>query len=172
MSAYAVLKKVGDGIRYIENVLLVICGVIFMGMMFLGTADVLGRYAFDSPILGSQELMQVGMGAIVMLGWAYTQKEDGHIKVDLFLNMFPKNAQKVLNLVMTILGLFLFAAIGFKGWEIALANLNRHFLVIHFPSGPFYFLVPVGAFFLCLEFIVRICYLSGELRRKKTNVNA
>jgi TRAP-type C4-dicarboxylate transport system permease small subunit len=172
MSAYAILKKLGGGIRYIENVLLVICGVIFMGMMFLGTADVLGRYAFDSPILGSQELMQVGMGALVMLGWAYTQKEDGHIKVDLFLNMFPKDMQKVLNIVMTFLGLFLFAAIAFKGWEVALANIHRHFLVIHFVSGPFYFLVPIGAFFLCLEFILHIFDLFNEMRGGKQNVNS
>lgn len=172
MSAYAVLKKVGDGIRYIENVLLVICGVIFMGMMFLGTADVLGRYALNSPIVGSQELMQVGMGALVMLGWAYTQKEDGHIKVDMFLNMFPKRVQQVLNIVMTFLGLFLFAAIAFKGWDIAMANFTRRFMVIHFPSGPFYLLVPVGAFFLCLEFIVHLFYLFNEMRRGKQNVNA
>jgi TRAP-type C4-dicarboxylate transport system permease small subunit len=158
---------VGDGIRYIENVLLVICGVIFMGMMFLGTADVLGRYAFNSPILGSQELMQVGMASLVMLGWAYTQKEDGHIKVDLFLNMFPKGGQRVLNIIMTFLGLFLFAAIGFKGWEIALANIHRRFLVIHFISGPFYFLVPIGAFFLCLEFILHLFDLFSEMRRGK-----
>jgi TRAP-type C4-dicarboxylate transport system permease small subunit len=172
MSAYAILKKVGGGIRYIENVLLVICGVIFMGMMFLGTADVLGRYAFDSPILGSQELMQVGMGALVMLGWAYTQKEDGHIKVDLFLNMFPKRVQQVLNVAMTFLALFLFAAVTLKGWEIALANIHRRFLVIHFVSGPFYFLVPVGAFFLCLEFILHLFDLFSEIRKGEQNVDA
>jgi TRAP-type C4-dicarboxylate transport system permease small subunit len=171
MSAYAVLKKVGNGIRYFENMLLVLCSVIFMGMMFLGTADVFLRYCFDKPILGSQELMQVGMGALVMLGWAYTQKEDGHVKVDLFLNMFPKGTQRALNIAMTFLGLILFAAIAFKGWEIALANIHRRFLVIHFVSGPFYFLVPVGAFLLCLEFILHIFDLFNEMRRGKQHVN-
>jgi C4-dicarboxylate transporter DctQ subunit len=172
MSAHAILKKVGDGIRYIENILLVLCGVIFMGMVFLGTADVFLRYSFDRPILGSQELMQVGMGALVMLGWAYTQKEDGHVKVDLFLNMFPKGTQRLLNITMTFLGLLLFAAIGFKGWEIAHANIHRHFLVIHFISGPFYFLVPIGAFFICLEFILHLFDLFNEMRRGKQNVDA
>ena len=172
MSALDILKRIGNGIRYIENALIVVCGVIFMGMMFLGTSDVIGRYAFDSPILGSQELMQVGMAAIVMLGWAYTQKEEGNIKVDLFLKMFPKRVQEILDLVMSFLGLFLFIAIGFKGWEIAMANMGRHFLVIHFPSGPFYLFVPIGAFFLVLEFIVHISYLIGEERRKKQNVDA
>jgi len=166
------LKRLDKGIRYIENVLVVICGVIFMVMIFLGTADVAGRYIFDHPILGTQELMQVMMGAIVMLGWAYTQKEDGHVKVELITNIFPPRARYVLKLIMSLLALFLFVIIGYKAWGIALANFDRRFLVIDFPSGPFYFLVPVGAFFLCLEFIVSIFYISADIRSGKNNVNA
>jgi len=167
-----VLKRLDRGIRYVENVLLSICGVILMVMIFLGTADVFGRYVFDSPVLGTQELMQVMMGAIVMLGWAYTQKEGGHVKVELFANMFPPRARNVLSLIMSLLALGLFITIGYKSWGIALANFDRRFLVIDFPSGPFYFLVPVGAFFLCLEFIVHIFYISADIRRGKKNVNA
>lgn len=166
------LKTIDRGIRYIENVLLAICGVIFMVMIFLGTADVFGRYVFDSPVLGTQELMQVMMGAIVMLGWAYTQKEDGHVKVELFLKMFPPRVRDALSLIMSLLALGLFITIGYKSWGIALANFDRRFLVIDFPSGPFYFLVPVGAFFLCLEFIVSIFYISAGIRSGKNNVNA
>jgi TRAP-type C4-dicarboxylate transport system permease small subunit len=166
------LKRLDKGIRYIENILVVICGVFFMVLMFLGTADVVGRYAFDSPILGTQELMQVMMGAIVMLGWAYTQKEDGHVKVELFTNMFPPRLKQAINLIMMLLGLILFAIIAMKAWGIALNNFDRRFLVIDFPSGPFYFLVPVGAFFLCLEFIVNIFYISADIRSGKKNVNA
>jgi TRAP-type C4-dicarboxylate transport system permease small subunit len=167
-----VLRRLDRGIRYIENVLLAICGVIFMAMIFLGTADVIGRYAFDSPVLGTQELMQVMMGAIVMLGWAYTQKEDGHVKVALVTNLFPARTRNVLNLVMTILALFLFIIIAYKSWGIASANFARRFLVIDFPSGPFYFLVPVGAFFLCLEFIVSIFHISASIGSGEKNVNA
>lgn len=167
-----ILRRLDKRIRQIENILLAICGVIFMAMIFLGTADVSGRYLFDSPIQGSQELMVVIMGAIVMLGWAYTQKEDGNVKVALLTNILPPKVQHVLSLIMTILALFLFITIGYKSWEIALANIDRHFLVIDFPSGPFYFLVPVGAFFLCLEFIVSIFYISASIRSSKRNVNS
>lgn len=166
------LKRMDRGIRYVENILLAICGVIFMGMIFLGTADVFGRYIFASPVQGSLELMQVIMGAIVMLGWAYTQKEDGHVKVELITNRFPTRARYVLRLIMTLLALFLFATIAYKSWGIALANIDRRFLVIDFPSGPFYFLVPVGAFFLCLEFIVSIFFIAAGIRSGKNNVNA
>jgi TRAP-type C4-dicarboxylate transport system permease small subunit len=167
-----ILKRLDRGIRYIENVLLAICGVIFMVMIFLGTSDVIGRYAFDSPVLGTQELMQVMMGAIVMLGWAYTQKEDGHVKVALVTNLFPVRTRNVLSLVMTILALGLFATIGYRSWGIAVAHFDRRFLVIDFPSGPFYFLVPVGAFFICLEFIVSLFYIYASIRGGKSYVDA
>jgi len=78
----------------------------------------------------------------------------------------------VLSLIMSLIALILFATIGYKSWGIALANFDRRFLVIDFPSGPFYFLVPVGAFFLCLEFIVSIFHISAGVRSGKKNVNA
>ena len=167
-----ILKRLDRGIRYVENVLLAICGVIFMAMIFLGTTDVLGRYLFNSPVQGSLEVMQIIMGAIVMLGWAYTQKEDGHIKVVLLTSKFPPRVRHVLNLIMTLLALLLFATIAYRSWGIALANFDRRFLVIDFPSGPFYFLVPVGAFFLCLEFIVSMFYIAASIKSGEKNVNA
>lgn len=166
MSTRVVFKKLDKGIRYIEDILVVVCGAIFMLLMFLGTADVLGRYLFNKPVMGTYEISTVMMGAIVLLGWAYTQKQGGHVRVELFFNMFPPRVQTVLTVVTLFLSLILFALITQKSWDIAMYNLleGRHFKIIDFPVGPFYFLVPVGAFFICLEFIIRLFYLIPKIR--------
>lgn len=169
MPVSAILKKLEKGIRFIENALVVLSGAIFLVMMFLGTADVLGRTILNKPILGTYEFSEIMMGAIVLLGWAYTQKEGEHVAVDLFYNIFPTKMKTISSIVVYILSLALFIVIMIESWKIALASIaeGRHFIIVHFPSGPFYLLVPVGAFFICLEFIVRIVHFFGELRKKQ-----
>lgn len=98
------------------------------------------------------------MGAIVLMGWAYTQRERKHVKVVLFLNMFPPRVQTILNFSTLFISLLLFIVITQQSWNIAVENLleGRQFQILDFPKGPFYFLVPAGAFFICLEFIIQI----------------
>jgi TRAP-type C4-dicarboxylate transport system permease small subunit len=167
MSTRAAFSKLEKFIRLIENALLVVCGFIFMVLMFLGTADVLGRFLFNKPVMGTYEISTVMMGAIVLLGWAYTQKEREHVRVELFYNMFPSRVQKIASVVTLFLSLILFVVIGQQSWYIAMESLleGRTFVIIDFPSGPFYFLVPVGAFFICLEFIIRLFYAIPGVRK-------
>lgn len=160
------LKKIEKGIRFIENVMLFICGAIFMLLMLLSTGDVLGRFLFDKPITGTYEMSEIMMGAVVLLGWAYTQRVGEHVSVDLFYNRFPAGMQTITSLIVQLLCLALFIAILIQSWSIAMEATieGRHFLTINWPTGPFYFLVPIGAFFICLEFIIRIFHLSADLR--------
>jgi TRAP-type C4-dicarboxylate transport system permease small subunit len=163
-----IFKKIENGIRTIENALVVFCGVVLMALMFLGTGDVLGRKFLNSPITGTYELSTVMMAAVVLLGWAYTQKEGAHVGVALFFDKFPPKMQTIASLVINCLALALFAVIAFESWKIALDNTleGRHFQILDLPSGPFYFLVPVGAFFISLEFIISIVHLFNRIRKK------
>ncbi|HSW57851.1 MAG TPA: TRAP transporter small permease [Dehalococcoidales bacterium] len=166
LTSFAILLE--KGIRYIENGMVVICGVIFMFMLFMGTADVVGRYFLNYPVTGTFEISEKLMGAIVLLGWAYTQRTGGHVGLELFYNKFPLKMQTIVSLITQFLLLGLFTVIVKQSWQIALKAVSegRHFLTLDWPTGPFYFLVPVGAFFLCLEFIIRIFQLVAEIRKK------
>jgi TRAP-type C4-dicarboxylate transport system permease small subunit len=164
----SILKKIERGIRYIENVLVVFCGVVLMALMFLGTGDVVGRKFFNSPITGTYELSTIMMAAVVLLGWAYTQKMGEHVDVALIYDKFPPRMQTIVSIITTFLALALFVTITIQSWNIALANTleGRHFKILDMPSGPFYFLVPVGAFFISLEFIIALAHLFPRIRKK------
>jgi TRAP-type C4-dicarboxylate transport system permease small subunit len=168
MSAKDFFRSIEKNIRRIEDALVIFCGFIFMVMMFLGTADVLGRYAIDKPIMGTQELNSVMMGAIVLLGWAYTRKEEGHVNVTLFYNMFPVRIQSVLTLITLTLSLVLFVVIAEESLVIAITKLmeGRRSVITEMPTGPFYFLVPAGAFFMCLELLLRIVKQIPVLKKR------
>ena len=161
------LKKIEKGIHYTGNIFTGIGGVLFMALMFLGASDVIGRYVFNSPILGTMEASEIMMAGIVLLSWAYTQRTGGHVRVELVTSRYPPRVRAITNFVTLFLALILFIAITWQSAVIATTYLQEHrvFQILQIPTAPFYFFVPVGAFFLCLEFIIQMLHLIPEMRR-------
>ena len=161
------LRKIEKGIRYAGNIFTGIAGVMFLGLMFLGASDVIGRYVFDKPIMGTMEASEVLMAGIVLLSWAYTQRTGGHVRVELVTSRYPPRVRAITNFVTLLLALILFSAITWQSTIIATTYLQEHrvFQILQIPTAPFYFFVPVGAFFLCLEFIIQMLHLIPEMRR-------
>lgn len=64
-------------------------GMIFvLPLMFLTTADVVGRGFFNKPIAGTFELSEYMLAVIILLGAAYTQQVKGHVAVDFITSRF------------------------------------------------------------------------------------
>jgi TRAP-type C4-dicarboxylate transport system permease small subunit len=156
-------------IRNIEKIITVIGGVMLALMMFLGTADVIGRYVFNRPLLGAAEASGLMMGAAVFLSWAYVQSKGGHISLDIISDHYPPRVRAVLNFVMLFLLLVLFSLITYKGGLIAKKawHLSEMVQILEVPIAPFKLLVPIGAFFICLECIIQMVHLFPEMAGRK-----
>jgi TRAP-type C4-dicarboxylate transport system permease small subunit len=154
----SVFGKIKRVIRYIEYGLAAIGGVMFVAMMVLSTADVIGRYVFNRPIAGTLEITTTFMAGIVLLGWAYTQKNREHIRMELFVGRLPARGRAAFEIFTTLLSLVLFAAIVYQSTIIALKywNVGRVFNTLPIPVAPFHFWVPIGGALLCLEFIIQM----------------
>ena len=138
-------------------------------LMFLGAADVLGRYIFNRPIKGTLELSEVFMAGVILLGWAYTQRTGGHVKVELLISHYPPRARAITDFITSFLSLVLFSFIVRQSWLIAVKNLSqgRVFPTLQLPTGYFYFFVPIGAFFLCLAIIAQMIELIPKIKGKE-----
>jgi C4-dicarboxylate transporter DctQ subunit len=163
------LSKVENAIRYAGNGLVVIGGVIFMFLMFFGASDVIGRYAFDKPIFGTLEISEALMAGIVLFAWAYTLRTGGHVRVELFISRYPPMTRTIVNLIGLLLSLGLFIVITQQSTLLALKYLDEHrvFPTLGIPATPFHFFVPVGAFFICLQFIIEIIRLIADSSGRK-----
>ena len=71
----------GKKLQTFEKVVRNVCNIFnYIGMMLLfilmvqGFADVIGRYLFKRPIIGTMERGEVLLALMVFLGWGYTQK--------------------------------------------------------------------------------------------------
>lgn len=143
-------------IKGITSVLSYIGVVLLAVLMFLGTADVFGRYVFTKPIIGTREIGEVILGSMVMLGWGSTQFVKGHVNVELFLVRFSPRGRAIANFVTTFMAFVLFALIT---WQAVLTARLYHeggrlVYTIHWPLAPFQLLVSLGALVLCLVFIL------------------
>ena len=167
MEAALLIDKIEKGAHAIEKVFLYISGILFMVLMFLGAADVLGRYLINRPIRGTLEISEILMGAIVFLSWAYTQRLEGHVKVDLFITNYPPRLRKVIDFLMLFLSLILFIVITKQSTFIALRSWHQHRVIptLDIPTAPIHSLVPIGAALLCIELIIQMIKMISSKRK-------
>ena len=161
------LDKIEKVIHRVENIFIFLSGVMFMSLMFLGAGDVLGRYLLNSPITGTLEYSQILMGGIVLLSWAYTQRNKGHVNVELFISRYPPRAKAVTNFLTLLLSMLLFAAITKQSTVIALRCWQEHRVIptLDLPTAPFHSIVPIGAALLCIELTIQMIRLIPSMRK-------
>lgn len=136
--------------------------VLIVGMMFLVSADVIGR-KLAKPISGAFELTEFLAVCVIFLGFAYVQQQKGHIRVELFLDYVKnpgyKKALEILNLVVVIavLGILFWYSLN-KTWHLYREHEYAMGL-IQFQLWPAYAFIPLGAFIFGLQVIFDIPYL-------------
>lgn len=140
--------------------------VLLVVLMFLGTADVIGRYLFNKPIIGTLEVSQVLLGSIAMLGLAGTQVVKGHVNVDFLLRQFPHRARAMVSFSTTCIASIVFALISWRALIIARVyhEAPRLIYTINWPLAPFQLLVSLGAAMLCLVLIIDLINYIAEMK--------
>jgi len=138
--------------------------LLILPLMLLTSADVIGRAAWARPIPGIVELSSYMLDIFILLGVAYTQQVKGHVRVSMLTSHLPPRGQLLLEIVVTLLSLFIMALLAWQGWivgmeETAVSDMLR------IPQRPFKLLVGVAAFLLCLELLVDLATAFAALRR-------
>jgi TRAP-type C4-dicarboxylate transport system permease small subunit len=161
-----IVKTLDKGIHLINSALRYVCMSLLFFMMGLGTCDVLGRYLFNNPILGTFEIFEILLPAIVLLGLGYTQGNNAHVRVELLVSRLSFRKQTILNFVTNGLALFISVLIMWRGWLLTTAywRMGRTIPTIEVPMFLPQLLVPLGAFMLILVLIVQMLQYIVQLR--------
>lgn len=91
--------------KFIEKInswLLSVAQVILFIMVFLVTADVIGRWLFSRPITGAVELTELGLSMVIFLSIAYTHLKEEHITIDFLIDRLSENTQNIVNGIINI----------------------------------------------------------------------
>ncbi len=136
-------------------------GVFLVFMMCLTVADVILRFFFNRPIMGTYEIIAFS-GAIVMgLVNPLTSQKKIHVCTDFLILKFPLRTKKAIRIATRCLAIGLFLMFG---WNLIKFGTNYREAAevsstLAMPFYPIAYGLGISAFIQCLVFL---CQIIGE----------
>ena len=131
-----------------------VCGILgalsLVLLSLLTICDVILRFFFNSPIVGSYELTEYMLIPIVFFAIPWASMEKSNVRVDLIVGRFRRKRRAVIYAISCILSIivtFVFAWFTVpQAFYIQEVRIESEMLDI--PAYPFYFLTALGFFIL------------------------
>lgn len=110
------LEALNGAMRGVERAFLVLSGLALVGIMVLVTVSALGRYAFSSPIEGSEVWVGVFLAPLVTylaLGSALSHRQ--HVGVSLVVQRLGPRLRRGTQIVGALIVSIAFTVVGYEG---------------------------------------------------------
>lgn len=158
------LSRTDRGLLRIERVLAVIAGIAVFSLMLLAVVSVSGRNALNMPLPGYVDWIEQIMPLIAFLGIAYTQRDGGHIRMDIVVGRLKGRALWLAEFITTLVALILMGFLIWGTW----AHFDRSFdwnaplwsrdstIDIALPLWPAKLLAPVAFSILSLRLLIQL----------------
>jgi TRAP-type C4-dicarboxylate transport system permease small subunit len=95
---------------------------------------------------------------VVFLGASWVLKEDGHVKLEIVSDLLKPKTNAAMSFGTSIVGAFVCLILCWYGAEVTLENLQKGTFnpaAIRFPNFAILMAIPIGSFFLFIEFLRR-----------------
>jgi C4-dicarboxylate transporter, DctQ subunit len=130
--------------------------------------DVLMRYFFGRPIMGSTELTEYALVYITFLGAAWAVPRGAHIDIDAFVVHMPESLQKICTLLGNIVSLGVASALTvFGAWTTWTAYVRHLFkpTLLEIPTWIVLIVIPIGSFVLALRYFVEVTLTAEAIAK-------
>ena len=146
-------ETVRKGIQTVNRFIAGVSGFFLIPLMIITAVDVVGRDIFNHPIPGTVELSQYMLAIFILLGLAYAQQMKAHVAVSIFTSRLPHRAHLILNIITTLLCVFISCVLIWQGWVVGIEEKAVSDM-LRVPQYPFRLLVAIAAFLMCLELLI------------------
>jgi len=160
----SLLSRVDQKLNSLGQFLALISGLAVFSLMILAVLSVGGRNIFDQPLSGYIDWIEQAMPLIAFMGVSYTQRNGGHIRMDMLVGRLKGRVLYAVELITTLAILAVMVLIVWGSW----AHFQRSFdfgspmwsrdssMDIGIPLWPAKLLAPVAFSVLCLQLVVQI----------------
>ena len=159
----SLLLTIDRSLAKVENVFNDLGAVVIFALMWLTMAEVLGRRLLNAPVPGAIDYIEVGMVGFAFLGAAYCQRQNGHVRMDLFVGKLKGRLLWLVECLATFVGCAYVAMIIYASvqdmWRSY--SLGDESIDAHLRIWPSKLVVPVALGLLLLRLLVQ---LWGYLR--------
>ncbi|MGR3623272.1 TRAP transporter small permease subunit [Pseudophaeobacter sp.] len=170
------LSRIDQSLYRLEGGLALVSGVAVFSLMLLAVISVSGRNFFNHPLSGYVDWIEQAMPLIAFMGVAYTQRDGGHIRMDMLVGKLTGRPLYLVELVTTGAMLLLMLLLVWGSW----AHFERSFdfsapmwsrdssMDISLPLWPAKLLAPVAFAVLSLRLTLQVwAYSRAFLRNEK-----
>ena len=154
----SLLSKADRLFLKLESVLTLAGGIVIFLLVFLATTNVLGRWIFSLPVSGYIDWVEQAMAFFAFLGIAYTQREGGHIRMDMLVGKIHGRPLWITELISVTLMLSVTLVLIYgsflhflRAYQIGDSSID-----IDLPIWPAKLVVPVALSILALRLILQI----------------
>ncbi len=148
--------------KYVDKILYTALIILFLIMFGVTTLNVILRYCFNSPLSFAVELSRYCFSAIVYLGSIFVMREDGHIGLDIIVDMFPEKLRIIIKKAMRIVVLCYLAVFCWNATRMVLGNWANHSSTMQIPMSIVYIPMVIGSIGMFIEELLLLLGYDNE----------
>ncbi len=130
-------------------------------LVLVMTYGIIMRYVFRMPLMWAYESSIMMGAAIYALGWSYTLKHHGHVRIDVFYTRLSARGKAIIDVVGALVFLFplFFILIQFatvwawRAWEINEKIIESYWYP---PAAPIRTVIVIGFIFFALQAVAEL----------------
>ncbi|EDM72488.1 TRAP dicarboxylate transporter, DctQ subunit [Roseobacter sp. AzwK-3b] len=158
------LSRLDRGFYRLERFFALLSGIAVFVLMLLAVFSVTGRNIFNQPLPGYVDWIEQIMPLIAFMGVSYTQRDGGHIRMDILVGALKGRALYLAEFITTFAILILMLLLVWGSW----AHFERSFdfssplwsrdssMDIALPLWPAKLLAPVAFAVLCVRLVLQL----------------
>ncbi|MFK5983845.1 MAG: TRAP transporter small permease [Pseudomonadota bacterium] len=142
----------------LESLLNLLGGIVIFLLVFLATANVLGRWIFNLPISGYIDWVEQSMAFMAFLGIAYTQRLGGHIRMDMLIGRLHGIRLWIVECISALIMLFITLILVYGSYLhfMRAYSIGDSSLDIDLPIWPAKLVVTIALSILALRLLLQI----------------
>lgn len=140
------------------EVMATLASLVLIFVIIIVVADALGRYFFGFYIIWVTLISEYSLLYITFLGGAWLLREEKHVMVELVTGQLAKKKQALLGIITSLIGAIVYTFLLSYGVIVTVDHFQRGIYdpgILRFPKAPIILIIPVGSFFLVVQFLRR-----------------
>ncbi len=160
----SILSRLDRNFYKLEKLLGLVSGLTVFGLMLLAVFSVSSRNFFNDPLPGYVDWIQQAMPLIAFMGISYTQRDGGHIRMDMLVGRLSGRPLFIAEWITTLAILILMLLLVWgsyahfqRSFDMSMPLWSRDSTMdIGLPIWPAKLLAPVAFSVLCVRLVLQL----------------
>lgn len=152
------LKKTHGAFNRATDILASLASLLIFLIVVAISFSVATRFLFGMSWVGLVELSAMSLLFITFMGTTWVLRKNGHTTMDFVVKQFSPRTQAFFHMITSMFCALICLVLVWYGAEVAWTRFMKGtylFSHVNIPDAYFLFIIPIGSFFLFVQFLIR-----------------